>query len=430
MEVYNPTSHIGQHRFDVIFQGAIVKQIEFTIDPGVTKLLGTDIVMPSVTEATEVKAEIHAYELSYSPPYDMGIIASASALVMVPPSENEYNASAYFDGAPAASYQFYAGTIHKVTVKFTNPYNTAHEFYIVDNAGLNVFNAWGFFTVGAGQTVVKEVDLLMSDIPQVVGPVTFEIHCTTSGIGKVDVPAGSLELIENPVEQAGTIQVVPKTTSVAQGAPFEYDVKITNTTSKVWAYWFKVYLYDKNGEIIGGVSTSIGVSPNSTEVFPWVTSILKDSAWEYPPVGTATIKTVFLGQTQIQGTFNIIAGSLPAAKVAYVSGTWFTGDNNGLMLRVNLKNNSGRTLTPWEFDSYLWSTHRTEGWVFESGLSPDNWDGDWAAGATKPFLADWWNMGFNPGVYDVVLGVKTYEPDSWIVNGMSYPVSLGSYTVT
>ena len=427
MQVFNPTSHIGRHRFDVIFQGSLVDQIEFTIDPGVTKLLGTEITMPQVTEATEVKAEIHAYELSYSPPYDMGIIASASALVMVPPSGSEYNASAYFDGAPAASYQFYAGTIHKVTVKFTNPYGSAHEFYIVDDAGLNVFNAWGFFTVGAGQTVIKEVDLLMSDIPQVVGPVTFEIHCTTSGIGKVSVPAGSLTIIENPVEQAGTIQVVPKTTSVAQGAPFEYDVKITNTTSKVWTYPFKVNLYDKNGEFIGGVVTSIAVNPNSTGVFTWVTSMIRD--WGVPPAGTATIKTEFLGQTQTQGTFTITAATIPAAKVAYASKTWFTGDNNGLMLRVNLKNNSGRTLTPGEFDSYLWSTHRTEGWVFESGLSPDNWDGDWAAGATKPFVADFWNMGFNPGVYDVILGLKTYEQGTWTLNGMSYPVSLGSYTV-
>ena len=306
----------------------------------------------------------------------------------------------------------------------------AHEFYIADDAGLNVFNTWGFFTVGAGQTVTKEMNLLMSTTPQLVGPVTFEIHCTTPGIDKVDVSAGSLEIIESTVEKAGTIQVVPVTTSVPQGAPFEYDVKITNPTSKVWSYWFEVYLYDKNGDVIGGVSTSISVNPNSTGIFEAVTSMIKD--WGVPPAGTATIKTVFMGQTQTQGTFTISAATIPAAQVAYVSKTWFvdTAANNNLMLRINLKNNSGRTLTPWEFDSYLWSTHRVEGWVFESGLSPDGWDGEWPAGTTKPFLADWWNMGFNPGVYDVILGLKTYEPGTWTLNGMSYPVSLGSYTVT
>ncbi|MFA5401739.1 MAG: hypothetical protein WC359_14910 [Dehalococcoidia bacterium] len=431
VEAFNPTAYSWKYRFDIILEGQVVGSIEREIDTGVTKLLSTDIVMPEVSEPTELTFQVHAYEISASPAYDLGIVASTSVIVQELPSGGAYNAEAYFDDVRLANYEFEAGTAHKITVKFTNPFDTPLEFYLVGQlGGMNLFNQIGFFTVGAGQTVTKEANFLTGETLGLVGPVPISLHCTTKGIPGEDFETGSVQIIASTAVQDGTIEVVPVQTSVPQGASFEYDVRITNTTRKVWSYPFKVYLYDKNGEVIGGVSTSIGVGPYSTGVFEWATSMIKD--WGVPPAGTATIKTVFLGRTETQGTFTITAATVPAAKVAYVSKTWFRipEQNNTLMMRVNLKNNSGRTLTPWDFDGYIWSTHRAEGYVFESGLSPDGWDGDWPAGTTKPFLSEWWNMGFNPGVYDVILGLKTYEEGTWTLNGMSYPVSLGSYTVT
>ncbi len=431
LQAKNTTAYSWKYRFDIILEGQVVDSIEREIDTGVTKLLSTDITMPEVSEPTELIFEVHAYEISASPAYDLGIVASTSVIVQELPSGGAYNAEAYFDDVRLANYEFEAGSAHKITVKFTNPFDAPLEFYLAGQLGsMDLFNQIGFFTVGAGQTVTKEANFLAGETLGSVGPVPISVHCTTSGVPGEDFETGSVEIIESSAVQDGTIEVVPLQTSVPQGASFEYDVKITNTTSKVWVYPFKVYLYDKNGEVISGVSTSIGVNPHSTGVFEWATSMIKD--WGVPPAGTATIKTVFLGRTETQGTFTITAATVPAAKVAYVSKTWFRipEQNNTLMMRVNLKNNSGRTLTPWDFDGYIWSTHRAEGYVFESGLSPDGWDGDWPAGTTKPFLSEWWNMGFNPGVYDVILGLKTYEEGTWTVNGMSYPVSLGSYTVT
>jgi hypothetical protein len=342
-----------------------------------------------------------------------------------------YNPKAYFDDAELENYAFEAGTQHKITVEFTNPYTSAHEFYIagsVPSLGLDLFNGLRFFSVAAGARVTKDLEFIVGATPVVVGPVGAKIHCTTSGLTGPEFATSPVSVVENPTPQIGTIEVVPAVTSVKQGDPFNYDVKITNTTNRAWVYNFKVYLYDKDGGLIGGVVTGIGVNPYSTGVFNWTTSMVKD--WGLPPVGTATIKTVFMGQTQTQCTFSITAGAVPAAKVAFVSKAWFRipEQNNILMLRVDLKNNSGRTLTPWEFDGYIWATHRAEGWTFEAGLYPESGESNWAAGRTRSFLSEWWNMGFNPGTYDVIMGLKTYEPDSWVMNGMSYPISLGSYT--
>jgi len=408
LQVHNPTAYTWTYRLDIISGGAVIDSITSTLDADVTKLLGTNIKMPEVTAPTEVTFKVHAYEVSGSKEYDLGIVATGSVWVMNIPSGDAYNAEAYFDSGPQASYQFEAGTIHKVTVKFTNPYDKTHEFYIADDAGLNVFNAWGFFTVGAGQTVVKEVDLIMSTTPQVLGPVTFSIHCTTSGLTGTDVPAGSVEIIESTEEQAGTIEMIPVQTAVGQGRPFEFDIKVTNTTNRAWTYRINPSVYDSAGKYITGLVTSMGVAPMSSKTERFTVSLITN-VYEYPATGAAALKTNFMGAVQSHGTINITAANEPGV-TATLKSTTFTYDPSWgyYVVRAELKNT---VATEQYYDVYVLFYDPNDGSLLEVLQLP---------GYTIPgngTQAQEWTQ-YLSGSYRVKVKVVHYAPDSWIVDGL------------
>jgi hypothetical protein len=368
LQVHNPTSRTWTYLLDIISGGVVIDSITSTLDADVTKLLGTDIKMPEVTAPTEVTFQVHVYEVSGSQEYDLGIVATGSVWVTNMPSGDVYNAEAYFDNGPQASYQFEAGTIHKVTVKFTNPYDKTHEFYIADDAGLNVFNTWGFFSVGAGKTVVKEVDLIMSTTPQVLGPVTFSIHCTTKGLTGPDVPAGSVEIIESTEVQAGTIEMIPVQTSVGQGRPFEFDIRITNTTNRVWSYRINPQIYDSTGKYIAGLVTNMGVAPMSSNTERYTVSLITN-VYEYPATGAAALKTNFMGAVQSHGTINITAANEPGV-TATLRSTTFTYDPawGNYVVRAELKNNAA---TEQYYQVYVLFYYPEDGSLREVLLLPD-----------------------------------------------------------
>lgn len=422
--------------------GSIVSQSyerEF-VGTGTPQYIGVDVVAPSIQDDYHLFVDIYLKRsMGDTPVYQQfGQWVSWDVIRVYELADvyEAYNPKAYFDDEELESYVFEAGTRHKITVEFTNPYDKSYWFYLNDYnklPGLKLYQELQNFSVGAGARAKKNVEFVVGDSPMVVGPLDIKIHCLQSGLTGPVFATSPITIIENPTVIAGSIDVVPEVTSIGQGEYLKLKVRITNPTNKAWAYGYTMQLDDKDGNMISGFITNLSVPPFSTgESETYGMSMLRE--WEKPPAGTATFKAKFLGQTHTLRSIAITTKTMPASKVAYVSKQWFrwVEQNNTLMLRVNLKNNTGKALDPWGFDNCIWATHRTEGWVFEAGLYPDGWYEDWPAGATKPFLSGWWDMGSNPGTYDVVMGLKSYDHDigAWCVSGMSYPVSLGSYTVT
>ena len=415
LEAKNPTDYTWQYRFVILLGGVVVDELIATIDPRGTKLLSTDILMPEISEPTELTFQVHAYEISGTTDYDLGIKASSTVIVQNVASDNAYNASAYFDGQNQASYVFEAGTTHKVTVKFTNPYDTMLEFYIAGRLGaFDAFNTWGFFSLGPGQTVIKEADFLTSNTPAVVGPVTFPVHCTTSGITGVDIVTGSVEIIESQTLQDGTIEMIPVQTSVGQGRPFEFDVKITNPTNKVWTYSYTALLTDVNGQSIGGISTTMGVAPYSSETKRFRISVIYGNMI-YPPVGAAYLKTNFMGSWQDHGTINITAASEPGVTALLESFQWT--DMASYMFKATIKNTASAEKY---FDVYAYLYN---GAVLENL----NILGSPTLGAGQSGSVENQLLPYSGGLHEIKIKIVTYEPGSWVVNGLK-TFSAGTVT--
>lgn len=414
VEAKNTTSRDWDYRFVIISGGIEIDEIVSDIAAGATKLLSVDIQMPEVSVPTEVKFQVHAYETSKG--YDLGIVAEETVVVQSAAPENEYNASAYFDDNPQSFYAFEAGTEHKVTVIFTNPYDVPMEFYAANDV-FNVFNQWGFFNVGAGQTVTKEASFLVSDTPQVVGPVNFIISCTESGIPDVIAGAGYLKIIENPAVQDGTIEVIPVQTSVDQGRPLDFDVKITNTTSKRWTYPYTAAIYDANGVGITGVTSVAGVAPYSSVTIRHRVSVLYNTML-YPSVGTAYFKANFLNTWRTLGTtITITSASEPGVTASLSSYKWT--DMTYYMFQATIKNTAG---VEKYFDVYAYIYDGVD-------LQTYNILGSLTLGAGQSGSVENQLMPYMVGTYNVKIKIVTYEPDSWIVNELK-TFSAGTVTIS
>ncbi len=398
LEAKNTTAKDWTYRFVILSGGNEIDEIVSDIAAGVAKLLSAEVQMPEVSQPTEVIFQVHAYETSKG--YDLGIVAEETVIVQSAAPENEYNASAYFDDDPQSSYTFEAGTEHKVTVVFTNPYAIAVEFYVA-NEIFNVFNQWGFFSVGAGQTVTKEMTLLVSDTPQVIGPVIFEIHATSSGIPVVEVSAGSLEIIESSTVQDGAISVIPAQSSVGQGRALDFDVVVTNTTNKRWTYGYTVYLQDSSGVRSGGVTSSVGVGPYDSVTIRHRISIIHNDM-TYPAVGAAQIKTKFMGLTQTHGTINVTSASEPGVTALVTSYSW-----NQACLTAIIKNTAA-TEEYYDVYAYLYQSGGLADMIFLGSVTLGAGKSETLEGCFSPWL----------GTFQGYIKIVHYEPDSWVVNGL------------
>ncbi|MDD5547024.1 MAG: hypothetical protein PHO67_07740 [Candidatus Omnitrophica bacterium] len=404
MEVLNPTSRSWRYRIVITSGSNLIDDKVIDIDAGATKRLSTEVQMPEVTETTTVNFKAHVYEVSSTPNYDMGVKADIDVIVMNIPVGSEYNAAAYFDDQQGDSYLFESGTEHKITVKFTNPYDTAHQFYISGLLGsFSAIEEWGFFTVAAGQTITKEAIILMGDTPQVVGPVTFSIHCTTKGIPGVDVATGSLEIVESQTVQDGTIEMIPLQMSVGQGRALEFDVKITNPTNKKWSYQYTAWIQDANGKSVGGITSTLGVGPYSSETARYKVSVIYPSMI-YPPVGIAYLKTSFMGAWQNHGTINVTSASEPGATATLTNYQWT--DIERYMFKATIKNTSSIQkrfyLYGYIYDGTDLQTYGILGTLdLAAGQS----------GAVENQL-----MPYSVGSYNVKVKVITYEEGTWVVS--------------
>ncbi len=417
LQALNPTAYSWKYRFDIILEGQVVDSIEREIDTGVTKLLSTDITMPEVSEPTELTFEVHAYEISASPAYDLGIVASTSVIVQELPSGGAYNAEAYFDDVRLANYEFEAGSAHKITVKFTNPFDAPLEFYLAGRLGsMDLFNQMGFFTVAAGQTVTKEANFLVGETLGLVGPVPISVHCTTSGVPGEDFETGSVEIIESSAVQDGTIEVVPVQTSVGQGRPLEFDVKITNSTSKRWTYNYTVSLADASGAGITGVTSSVGVAPYSSVTQRHRVSVLYNTML-YPPVGTAYFKAKFMGTWRNLGTINITSAGEPGVTASLSSYKWT--DMTYYMFQATIKNTASVQKT---YDVYAY--------IFDgSEFQTMNVLGTITLGAGQSGSVENSLMPYYVGTFDVKVKIVTYEPDSWVVSELK-TFAAGKVTIS
>lgn len=413
LEAKNTTSRDWTYRFVIISGGNEIDEIVSEIAAGITKLLSVEVQMPEVSVPTEVKFQVHAYETSKG--YDLGIVDEETVVVQSAASGNDYNASAYFDDNPQSSYAFEAGTEHKVTVIFTNPYDVPMEFYVANDV-FNVFNQWGFFNVGAGQTVTKEASFLVSDTPQVVGPVNFIISCTESGIPDVIAGAGYLEIIENAAVQDGTIDVIPVESSVGQGRALDFDVVITNTTNKRWTYKYTAYIQDAGGVRSGGVTSTAGVGPYDQVTIRHRVSVIHNDM-TYPDVGTAQIKTKFMDQTQVHGAINITSASEPGVTASLSSYRWT--DMTQYMFQATIKNTAG---VEKYFDVYAYIYDGVD-------LQTYNILGSLTLGAGQSGSVENQLMPYYVGAFDVKVKIVTYEPDSWIVNELK-TFSAGTVTIS